>query len=198
MAKGPVAGPLLSAIAAATRWLDQADVRAAVIGGVAASLVGRPRVTKDVDLLAVADESAWPELLAMGKAHGIGSRTDDAIEFARTTRVLLLSHEPSGVELDISFAGLQFERELVERATLRSVRSVTFRVATAEDLLIMKVLALRPRDIADIEGILTVVKRLDLDRVRRTIAEFSAALGSDDFVTEFERILKRVKTRPQG
>jgi hypothetical protein len=48
---------LLSAIAAATRWLEEAEVSAAVIGGVVASLVGRLRVTKDVDLLAVAQES---------------------------------------------------------------------------------------------------------------------------------------------
>ena len=60
----------------------------------------------------------------------------------------------------------------------------------------MKALALRPRDVADIEGILTVVDQLDLDRVRGTLAEFSAALESDDFESEFERILKRVRTGP--
>lgn len=192
-----VAGPLLAAIAGATRWLEDAYVPAAVVGGVASSLLGQPRVTKDVDFLALASESLWPELLKSGQVHGIQPRVDDALEFARTTRVLLLSHRPSGVELDVSFAGLPFERELIERATVKTVKGVSFRVARAEDILIMKALALRPRDVADIEGILTVVGELDLDRVKATIAEFCAALEADDFSSEFDRILRRSrKGRP--
>jgi predicted nucleotidyltransferase len=193
MVKARVGGPLLTAIAAATRWLDGAGVPSAIIGGIAASLLGRPRVTKDVDLVVLAEESTWAELLASGKLHGIVPRVEDALEFARTTRVLLLLHEPSGVELDISFASLPFERELIERATVRSVRGVSFKLATPEDLLIMKALALRPRDIADIEGILTLVEQLDLERVRRTVSEFSVALESHDFLGELDRILKAVK-----
>jgi len=193
MAGARVPGPLLMAVAAATRWLEEAGVRSALIGGVAASLLGRPRVTKDVDIVVLAEESTWSELLARGKPHGIIPRVENALEFARTTRVLLLVHETSGVELDISFAALPFERELIDRSTARSIRGVSFNVATAEDLLIMKALALRPRDIADIEGIVSVVPDLDLDRVRRTVAEFSEALESDDFVAELDRILKAAK-----
>jgi predicted nucleotidyltransferase len=195
MAKASVGGPLLTAIAAATHWLEEAQIRAAVIGGIAASLLGRPRATKDVDLVVLAEESTWAELLASGAANGIVPRVNDALEFARTTRVLLLVHKPSRVELDVSFASLPFERELIERATLRSVRGVSFRVATAEDILIMKALALRPRDIADIESILTVAENLDLDRVRRVVAQFSAVLEADDFLAEFDRVVKRVRHR---
>ena len=38
---------LLAAIRAATSWLEAADVPHAIIGGVAASLHGKPRVTKE-------------------------------------------------------------------------------------------------------------------------------------------------------
>jgi hypothetical protein len=172
---------LLTAIAAATRWFEEAGVRAALIGGVAASLLGRPRVTKDVDIVVVAEESTWSELLARGARHGIISRVEDALEFARTTRVLLLVHEASGVELDISFAALPFERELIDRSTPKSIRGVSFNVARAEALIIMKALALRPRDIADIEGIVGVIRNLDLDRVRRTVAEFLVGAGNRRF-----------------
>ena len=64
MAVPRVAGPLLKAIAASTAWLAQADIPAAVIGGVAVSLLGRPRITKDVDLIALAEDSnrsTWSE-----------------------------------------------------------------------------------------------------------------------------------------
>jgi hypothetical protein len=193
MAKSAVPGPLLRAIEAATSWLDAAQVPAALVGGIAASLLGRPRVTKDVDFVALADESVWPELLALGASHGILPRIPDALAFARTTRVLLLVHESSAIELDVSFAELTFERELISRATPRALKGISFKLATAEDILIMKAIALRPRDIADIESILTVAPAVDLQRVRRILAEFSEALETRDFSGEFEAIVRRAK-----
>jgi len=191
MAIPRVAGPLLRAIAASTAWLQQAKVPAAVIGGVAASLLGRPRVTKDVDLIVLADDQDFSRLLLLGNQHGFAPRAADALEFAKLSRVLLLRHEPSGIEIDLSFAGLPFEREVIERAVERSVRGVSFRVATAEDIVVMKAIALRPRDIADIEGILVSGHALDLPRIRGYLKMFTEALETDDFSGEFERLLVR-------
>ncbi len=193
MTKLPITGPLLKAIEAARDWLAEQSVPGAVVGGVAASLLGRPRVTKDVDLVALLDDRRWPSFVAAGKRQAIEPRIGNAIDFARTSRVLLLKHVPSGTEIDLSFAGLPFERELIERATVRSVRGVEFRLATPEDLLIMKALALRPRDIADIEAILELNADLDLERVHSTLQAFTEALEADDFVAEFERIVKRTR-----
>src|SRR5690349_24967394 len=102
MAQARVPGPLLQAIGAVTAWLREADVPAAVIGGVAASLLGRPRVTKDVDLVALAEDSDLRRLLTLGHQHGIRQRAEDAIDFAKVSRVLLLEHEPSGIAIDLS------------------------------------------------------------------------------------------------
>jgi predicted nucleotidyltransferase len=155
MAPARVPGPLLQAIGAATAWLRDAGVPAAVIGGVAVSLLGRPRVTKDVDLVvALGSDAELPRLLALGKQHGITPRTADAVDFAKVSRVLLLTHEPSGIQIDLSLASLPFELEVIERAVERTIRGVAFHIATAEDLIVMKAIALRPRDIADIEALL--------------------------------------------
>ena len=62
-----------------------------------------------------------------------------------------------------------------------------------EDIVIMKSLALRPRDVADIEAILDATPDLDLERVRTTLRAFTEALETDDFAGEFERILKRTR-----
>ena len=125
MAVPRVAGPLLQAIAATTVWLKQANISAAVIGGVAASLLGRPRVAKDVDLVALADDGDVPRLLSLGREHGFEPRVADAVAFAKVSRVLLLKHEPSGIEIDLSLAGLPFEREVIERAVERSSGQLT-------------------------------------------------------------------------
>ena len=195
MAIPRVAGPLLRAIEASQAWLVDVGAPTAVIGGVAASLLGRPRVTKDVDMVVLIDDGAWPALLAAGRAHGIEPRVADALEFARVSRVLLLVHQPTGIELDVSLAALPFERELIERAHQRTVRGVSFRVATPEDIVVMKALALRPRDVADIEAIVEATPELDLERVRRILRAFSEALETDDFVEQLEQILKRTRPR---
>lgn len=198
MARTRVPGPLLQAIGAVTAWLRSADVPAAVIGGVAASLLGRPRVTKDVDLVvALTADSDLPRFLALGERHGVTPRTADAVDFAKVSRVLLLRHGPSGIEIDMSLASLPFEQEVIERAVERTIRGVAFRLATVEDLIVMKAIALRPRDIADIEALLDTHPQLDVERIRGYLRAFTEALETDDFAAEFERLLVRQQRRQQ-
>ena len=105
---------------------------------------------------------------------------------------MLLEHRPTAVEIDLSIAGLAFENEMITAARLVQVAGVSIPVARPEDIMIMKCLALRPRDIADIEGILQVQKDLDLSRIRSVIATFSEVLEQADFVAQFDQIVKRV------
>ena len=53
----------------------------------------------------------------------------------------------------------------------------------------MKAIAQRARDIADIEGILEVHDDLDLDWIRARLSEFDQALGRNEFLDEFDRVL---------
>ena len=191
MTADPLA-PLVEAIRSAVQWLDEAGVPAAVVGGVAASLRGRPRVTKDVDFVALADLDACPALVQSAQRHGLMPRHDDVVEFARSTRVLLLVHD-SGVEVDVSFGALPFERELVEASEKVSVAGAEFPLARAEDLVIMKALALRPRDVADIESVLTANPSLDVARVRTVVAHFAAILEEEDLLGELDRIISKVR-----
>lgn len=190
----PLAG-LLAAIRAATTWLAASEVPHAIVGGVAASLHGKPRVTKDVDLVALAEDSTWSALLEAARKQKIQPRIQAPLDFAKTTRVLLLVHKPSAIEIDLSFGMLPFEREVVERAVQRKVKAVSFSLATAEDVVVMKALALRPRDVVDIEGILDAVPDLDLERVRKIVSQLSAALEGEDHLARLEAIVHQARQR---
>ncbi|UQA61765.1 hypothetical protein [Polyangium aurulentum] len=88
-----------------------------VIGGVAVSLLSKPRTTKDLDVVAwLPDHDAWPTFLRSGEAHGVVPRIQDALGFALEARVMLLRHEPSGVPIDLSMGALSFEENAVRRA----------------------------------------------------------------------------------
>lgn len=175
-------------------WLRGEGIAGAVIGGVAASILGKPRMTRDVDAVILADDIGWDRVLASSAAYRLAPRVDDPLDFARRTRILLLRHVATGVDLDISLGALPFERETVERSTLVDVGSVQIQMATAEDVIVMKALARRPRDIADIEGILDVRSDLDLVHIRRWLREFSSVLEMPEIQEDFERLLRRKPT----
>ena len=95
------------------RWLDAAHVPSMIIDGVAASVLGRPRLTQDVDALAVLPEADWTEAIRLAPQYNIVPRMEDALQFAKRTRVLLMRHTSSGIDLDITFGELAFERAAV-------------------------------------------------------------------------------------
>lgn len=183
--------PLLAAIQDLVIWLHDAAVPGTVIGGVAASLLGRPRVTRDIDALVMLDESKWAIFLAKGMTHGFAPRLADAVAFAHQARVLLVRHEASGIDLDIAFGALPFEEEAVGHAVWHEVGGVRIPLPLPEDLLIMKAIAHRPRDMVDIEAILDAQPQVDLRRVRRWVREFSEALETPELLRDFNALVAR-------
>ena len=104
--------------------------------------------------------------------------------------MLLLRYSPSAVDLDLSLGMLPFEQEVVDRATDIDVAGVPLRVATAEDLVIMKSVAGRARDLADIENLIATNPDLDVERIRRWVREFSSVLETPEMYEPLERLLK--------
>ncbi|HEX3068546.1 MAG TPA: nucleotidyl transferase AbiEii/AbiGii toxin family protein [Thermoanaerobaculia bacterium] len=176
-------------LAALMRWFSHESFRGAVVGGVAASLRGKPRFTKDIDAV-VLDVDA-ERLLQSAAAFGFLPRIDDAIEFARSTHVLLLRY--GNIDIDISLGVLPFEIEVFERSTWIDAGGVRLLVASAEDLVIMKAVARRARDIMDIENIIEVTVDLDVERIRHWVREFSSVLEMPEIHDDLEKMLKRRK-----
>jgi predicted nucleotidyltransferase len=187
--------PLLAVLRDLVVWLQAGKVSGAVIGGLAASLLGRPRLTRDVDVLVLVDEGYWAEFMATGAEHGFSPRRDDALAFARETRVLLMRHQQSGIDVDMVFGSLPFEKEAVARATWVELGGVQLPLPLPEDLIIMKAVAHRPQDLADIEAILAAHPKLNLRRARRWVREFAAALSMPEILNDLEVLLSQQKKR---
>lgn len=187
--------PLLAALRDAMAWLQAHHVRGLVIGGVAASLLGRPRLTRDVDVLVILDQARWPVLLESAAAFRFVPRPDDPVAFARQTHVLPLRHQPSAIDVDVILGSLPFEHEALRRAQTISVGGVSFPVATPEDLVVMKMVAHRPQDLVDIDAVLDAQPGIDLRRVRRIVREFAEAMESPTLLEDLEAILARRRRR---
>lgn len=191
--KAETLAPLLNALGDLVAWFQAAQISGVVIGGVAASLLGRPRVTRDVDALVIVPEDRWTEFLVLGKQFGFHPRRSDAVTFARKSRVLLVNHAPSGIDADIVFGALLFEEEAIARVLWVDVSGIRVPLPTPEDLIIMKAVAHRARDRGDIESVLDAHPKLDVRRIRRWAREFSNALDAPDILSDLESILKKRK-----
>lgn len=186
---------LRSALADLTNWLDAARIPAMVVGGVAASVLGRPRFTRDIDALVILPESDWQTALEDAAKFGIVPRIGQALEFARRSRVLLMRHAASGIDLDIILGGLPFETSAVESSRPYDVGGVSVRLPRVEDLLVMKAIARRPKDLEDIRGLLAAHPDADTGAARQWIREFATAASMPDMLEEFDQLLEQSRSK---
>ena len=129
------------------------DWRFCFIGGIALQRWGEPRLTADVDLTILTGfgrEAVYIDELCAA----FGGRISDAADFALRSRVLLL-RSGRGIPIDISLGALPFEERVVDRASdHRFLANACLTTCSAEDLVVLKAFANRPRDWSDIEGVL--------------------------------------------
>ena len=156
-------GGFEEALARLTTVFQERRVPHALIGGLAIAAWGAPRATEDIDLLA--DLAVSPELDAALQVVGLevewrrGS-PDDPIP------LLLRLRGRSGPEVDVVCTTRAWEREMLGRAIrLRLPQGLEIPVLAVEDLIILKLMAGGPGDLADVADLLGRAGPLpDLDK----------------------------------
>jgi hypothetical protein len=114
------------------------------------------RLTQDVDLLLA------------GPGPGLGALERElatagwAVRHASPGGEILRLRHPDFGAADLILAGTEYERQALSRARVESLGTAQdVRVATAEDVIVLKLIAGRAQDVADIEAILVAKPALD-------------------------------------
>ncbi|MCL4529763.1 MAG: nucleotidyl transferase AbiEii/AbiGii toxin family protein, partial [Chloroflexi bacterium] len=160
---------LIEPLTALQSLLDRFRAQGVIIGGIATGFLGKPRFTVDLDAMFLASTRDISQILEMAKEEGIEPRTDKVIEFAQKSRVLLLRHTASRTNIDISLGILPFEEEVVARSVVHDAGVISVRLPTPEDLIIMKAVAHRPKDMLDIQAVIESHPDLDIARIKRWV-----------------------------
>ncbi|MGD9635818.1 MAG: DUF6036 family nucleotidyltransferase [Pirellulales bacterium] len=172
--------PLQITLADAEEFLTRNQVRHALVGGLAVALRGQPRATIDVDMILATDVDDVLDLIARLPASPFLPLFVDVEEIVQASLILPLRHRDTGVKVDMAIGLSGFERQAVERAQLCDVAGTKVPVATAEDLIIMKSLAARPRDQQDLEGLVVAqASSIDWSYCEHVARELGEALGID-------------------
>lgn len=192
----PIPEPFVKALGDLESWLERARIRGIIIGGVAASLLGRPRATRDIDVLALLAEDRLDDALAAAREVGIVARIEEPVAFARRTHVLLLRHAQSDVDLDVILGRLPFEEAAIARGREVNIAGVKVKLPQVEDLLFMKAVARRPHDLRDIEGLLDVHPAADVAQVSEWLRELADAAAMPELIEGFQKLLaQRARSR---
>ena len=188
MAKDDHSGHLSSVLASVSQLLQEAEFQGMIIGGIAASILGRPRYTNDVDLVILDLDNRIAEAVGKCNAYGITPRISDFEKFAQESRMLLMRHTPSGINVDISMGLLPFEREAVLRSRPVFIEGFAIPLPTPEDLIILKSISSRPVDQEDIKAILNKHPGLKRNRILSVVREFSEVLEQPDLLKKIESL----------
>lgn len=157
------------------------------IGGLAVVRWGEPRETVDVDLTLLTGFGGEDRFIT-ALVSRFEARIPAAEAFARDNRVLLLRTD-SGVGLDIALGGLPFEAAAVERSSLFTFPlDVPLRTCSAEDLIVLKAFADRPKDWIDVDGIIIRQSgRIDWTYVRTQLAPLAELKDAPEILGQLDQ-----------
>lgn len=187
----PVRSPVADLLADLGRAFDALGISWYLFGAQAAIVYGVARLTADVDVTVRAPATPTGEWLAALGHHGFEGRFTDPA-FIAQTRVLPVVHHTTGLPVDIVIAGPGLEEEFLHRAVVQSIDGVPVPVVEIADLVVLKVLASRPKDLDDVVALLRIhANAIDATRVRDVLRMLEGALGQSDLLTAFEQCRAR-------
>jgi predicted nucleotidyltransferase len=162
-----------------------------VIGGIANAVRGEPRATHDADLKVLVKGMTIAQFRALAEARFRPYRRP-WLGRAESALIISLEIEPDMI-VDMLVAVLPYEEQAIQRAEMIEVEGVTLPICTAEDLIIHKVIADRPKDWLDVEKILIRQRdRLDVAYIRNWLAQFAEALEKPELLTRFDHLYAEV------
>ena len=157
--------PLFSAAFELQESFRRSDWKFCFIGGLAVLRWGEMRMTQDIDLCLLCGFGSEEDYIAPLLTE-FKPRISNSHAFALANRVALI-YASNGISVDISLSGLPFEEEMIKRATFfEFYPDINLLTCSAEDLIILKAFANRPKDWLDVEGIIAVqTQKLDQSHI---------------------------------
>jgi hypothetical protein len=191
-----VPSPFADVLAALARTTADLGLRWYVFGAQAAILYGAERLTNDIDVTIDAAGVGTRDLIAALRRRGFDTRVKNVAAFAAETHVLPMRHRRHGIDVDVVLAGPGPEQTFLERAVRRKLEHVWVPLASAEDVIVMKILSARPKDIDDVKAMLVAQqRRLDRSHVRTMLKDLDAALDRNDLLAAFDALV--IRRRPK-
>jgi hypothetical protein len=149
-------------------FLESQGTRYLVIGGLAVVAVGEPRTTADADAIVFVSPSEADSLIRRAVETGFDVRQD--VERERLATTGTMRFRKGRYQIDLITASLPFEETAYGRASVHELFGIRLPFPSPEDLILLKVLAGRDKDMLDATGVVRRHgERLDVAYLEHTL-----------------------------
>lgn len=131
--------------------LNETNTPRLLVGGLAVGIVGEPRVTNDADFIIRIDRKKFKVFLAAAKKKGFKFNRKVVQETFDTRGVFRLHH--SRLHIDFIKLSIALEKSAFQRKRKVKIMGRQVFIPTPEDLILLKLMPGRGRDILDVENI---------------------------------------------
>ena len=168
--------------------LEPSGVVYAFGGAIALAAWSEPRATAAVDVILWIDPGEVDRAIALVRAAGVDVDASNARTAARTRG--MFAGRAGATRVDVFVPSIPFYEEAARHRVRTPIGGKDTWVHSAEVLAVFKLLFFRPKDLIDVERMLTV-RGTDFDRglVRRALVEM---LGEDERLAAWDAICSRV------
>jgi predicted nucleotidyltransferase len=140
--------PLADAYKKIVKFLNSGGYNYIIIGGIAASTIGEPRVTVDIDI----NKEDVPDFLNKAKKAGFKVPLKKCIESVKRMGVFQISF--GDYHIDFIIASTELEKEVFERAKTLKLYGIKTFFPSSEDLILLKIIPGRDKDLLDVKSII--------------------------------------------
>jgi hypothetical protein len=173
--------------------LERLSIEYVIMGGLAVRAYSIPRATEDIDFTLALDRDRLPELFDALESENYtipepyrSGWVDDVkgLKLVKLKRYVV-GH---GIDVDLFLAESPFQDEVLRRKCLADVEGRRYWIASPEDLVLLKLVAGRPRDLIDVADVLFTQGQLDVEYMERWADELGVKTDLQRALdTPFER-----------
>lgn len=171
--------------------LESEGIPYAVMGGIAIRFYSLPRATQDVDLTIAIDREDLPDLKDKLYDRGCSippaynSDWLDVVAGMPLFKVKRHVREHS-IDVDIFVAESDFQETFIVRRRYFELEGNRIALVSPEDLLLLKLIAARPRDLVDVQDLLFSMGTLDESYMREWAEKLGVADKLEQALQEFK------------
>ncbi len=166
-----------------------------IVGGVAVTAVGEPRFTADLDAIVFVDVDTLERLINYALEHGFRADLEDELAAVRGGGSARLRR--GRFHLDLIVRSLFIEDQALARSRTIKVFQRLVRFPSPEDLLVLKLVAGRPRDLLDLEGIMRRHgSKIDRGHIERTLQKLCDMAEDHAFLDRWRTLARSFPPGP--
>ncbi|MBI4582795.1 MAG: nucleotidyltransferase [Planctomycetes bacterium] len=149
---------------------EEKNVPYAVSGALALMIWGFVRATRDIDLIISVPSVRLPQ--AIETLFSLGCKGEIREAIAQLRKDHFMTFTCNRIEIEVFIPVLSYHDQIIKRRVQKDVEGIPVWFVTAEDLVVIKMLFQRTKDIADVKGVVaTLREQLDRNYVQRTLKE---------------------------